>query len=162
MALIEINKNPSRRELGWFGAMFAAFFVVVGSILLWKFEARTAACAVWIAAGCVTFIYYAIPPIRRSVFLAWLYSVSLAASGVGGAVLATFIVSFTVASVPGGRVLSMVPALGTVGIPIDGLAVLLGVDRVPDMARTATNVTGTLTATVVVDRIEQRLETRHK
>ncbi len=94
------------------------------------------------------------------VFLAWLYSVSLAASGVGGAVLATFIVSFTVASVPGGSVLSMVPALGTVGIPIDGLAVLLGVDRVPDMARTATNVTGTLTATVVVDRIEQRLESR--
>jgi Na+/H+-dicarboxylate symporter len=94
------------------------------------------------------------------VFLAWLYSVSLAASGVGGAVLATFIVSFTVASVPGGSVLSMVPALGTVGIPIDGLAVLLGVDRVPDMARTATNVTGTLTATVVVDRIEERLESK--
>ena len=92
------------------------------------------------------------------VFLAWLYGVSLAASGIGGAVLATFIVSFTVASVPGGSVLSMVPALTTVGIPIDGLAVLLGVDRVPDMARTATNVTGTLTATVVVDRIERRLE----
>ncbi len=92
------------------------------------------------------------------VFLAWLYSVSLAASGIGGAVLATFIVSFTVASVPGGSVLSMVPALGTLGIPIDGLAVLLGVDRVPDMARTATNVTGTLVATVVVDRLERRLE----
>jgi len=94
------------------------------------------------------------------VFLAWLYSVSLAASGIGGAVLATFIVSFTVASVPGGSVLSMVPALMTVGIPIDGLAVLLGVDRVPDMARTATNVTGTLTATVVVDRMEQRVEAK--
>lgn len=92
------------------------------------------------------------------VFLAWLYGVSLAASGISAAVLATFIVSFTVASVPGGSVLSMAPALGTVGIPLDGLAVLLGVDRVPDMARTATNVTGTLTATVVVDRMEQRLE----
>ena len=90
------------------------------------------------------------------VFLAWLYSISLAASGVGAAVLATFIVSFTVASVPGGSVLSMIPALATVGIPIDGVAVLLGVDRVPDMARTATNVTGTLTATVVVDRMEKR------
>jgi Na+/H+-dicarboxylate symporter len=96
------------------------------------------------------------------VFLAWLYGVSLAASGIGGAVLATFIVSFTVASVPGGSVLSMVPALGTVGIPIDGLAVLLGVDRVPDMARTATNVTGTLTATVVVDRMERRLEEKKR
>jgi Na+/H+-dicarboxylate symporter len=92
------------------------------------------------------------------VFLAWLYGVSLAATGIGAAVLATFIVSFTVASVPGGSVLSMVPALITVGIPIDGLAVLLGIDRVPDMARTATNVTGTLTAAVVVDRMEKRWE----
>ena len=90
------------------------------------------------------------------VFLAWLYGVSLAVSGIGAAVLATFIVSFTVASVPGGSVLSMAQALATVGIPIDGIAVLLGVDRVPDMARTATNVTGTLTATVVVDRMERR------
>jgi Na+/H+-dicarboxylate symporter len=90
------------------------------------------------------------------VFLAWLYGVSLAVSGIGGAVLATFIVSFTVPSIPGGSVLSLAPALGTVGIPLDGLAVLLGVDRIPDMARTATNVTGTLTATVLVDRVEER------
>ena len=97
------------------------------------------------------------------VFLAWLYGVSLAVSGIGGAVLATFIVSFTVASVPGGSVLSMAPAMGTVGIPLDGIAVLLGVDRVPDMARTATNVTGTLTATALVDRLEQRWsESEHR
>jgi Na+/H+-dicarboxylate symporter len=88
------------------------------------------------------------------VFLAWLFSIPLPAAGIGGAVLATFIVSIAVASVPGGSVLSMAPALGTVGIPLDGIAVLLGVDRIPDMARTATNVTGTLTATVVVDRME--------
>jgi len=90
------------------------------------------------------------------VFLAWLYGVSLAISGIGGAVLATFIVSFTVPSIPGGSVLSLAPAIGTVGIPLDGLAVLLGVDRIPDMARTATNVTGTLAATVIVDRLERR------
>ncbi len=88
------------------------------------------------------------------VFLAWLYGVSLAVSGIGGAVLATFIVSFTVPGIPGGSILSLAPALGTVGIPLDGMAVLLGVDRIPDMARTATNVTGTLAATVVVDRLE--------
>lgn len=88
------------------------------------------------------------------VFLAWLFGVPLEASGIGGAVLATFVVSFTVASVPGGSVLSLAPALGTVGIPLDGMAILLGVDRIPDMARTATNVTGTLTATVVVERLE--------
>jgi DAACS family dicarboxylate/amino acid:cation (Na+ or H+) symporter len=88
------------------------------------------------------------------VFLAWLFRVPLGLPGLGGAVLATFVVSFTVPSIPGGSVLSLAPALGTVGIPLDGLAVLLGVDRIPDMARTATNVTGTLAATVVVDRVE--------
>jgi Na+/H+-dicarboxylate symporter len=66
-------------------------------------------------------------------------------------VLATFIVSFTVPGIPAGGVVSLAPALGAVGVPLDGLAVLLGVDRVPDMARTATNVTGILAAAVVVD-----------
>ncbi|NIM52141.1 MAG: cation:dicarboxylase symporter family transporter [Gemmatimonadales bacterium] len=88
------------------------------------------------------------------VYLAWLYGVPLAVSGIGGAVLAVFIVSFTVPSIPGGSVVSLAPALGTIGIPLDGMAVLLGVDRIPDMARTATNVTGTLTATVLMDRLE--------
>jgi Na+/H+-dicarboxylate symporter len=88
------------------------------------------------------------------VFLAWLYGIPLAAGGIGAAVLATFIVSFAVASIPGGSVLSMAPAIANVGIPIDGLAILLSVDRIPDMARTATNVTGTLTAMVLVDALE--------
>ena len=89
------------------------------------------------------------------VFLAWLYRVPLPAAGVLGALGATVLVSFTVAGVPGGSVLSLAPALGTIGIPLDGMAVLLGVDRIPDMARTATNVTGTLAATVVMDRLEK-------
>ncbi len=88
------------------------------------------------------------------VFLAWLYGVPLPLTGIGGALLATFIVSFTVPSIPGGSVLSLAPALGTIGIPLDGMAVLLGVDRIPDMARTATNVTRTLAITVIVDRME--------
>jgi Na+/H+-dicarboxylate symporter len=86
------------------------------------------------------------------VFLAWLFGVPLAATGIGGAVLATFIVSFTVAGVPAGGVVSLAPALGAVGVPLEGLGILLGVDRIPDMARTATNVTGILTAAVVADR----------
>ncbi len=87
------------------------------------------------------------------VFLAWLFGVPLPAASVGGAVLATFIVSFTVAGIPAGGVVSLAPALGTVGVPLDGLGVLLGVDRIPDMARTTTNVAGILAAAVVMDKI---------
>jgi Na+/H+-dicarboxylate symporter len=87
------------------------------------------------------------------VFLAWLFGVPLAAAGIGGAVLATFIVSFTVAGIPAGGVFSLAPALGSVGVPLDGLGILLGVDRIPDMARTTTNVAGILAAAVLMDKV---------
>lgn len=87
------------------------------------------------------------------VFLAWLFGVPLEAAGVGGAVLATFIVSFTVAGIPAGGVFSLAPALGSVGVPLDGLGILLGVDRIPDMARTTTNVAAILAAAVVMERV---------
>ncbi len=84
------------------------------------------------------------------VFLAWLYGVPLPAAGLGGAILATFLVAFTVAGVPSGSVVSLAPALSHVGVPLDGLGVLLGIDRIPDMLRTAVNVTGTITAALVL------------
>ncbi len=74
MALIAINKNPSRKELLWFGAIFALFFGVIGALLLWKFDARTAAYVIWAAAGAVTVLYYIIPPVRRPLYLGWLYA----------------------------------------------------------------------------------------
>ena len=85
------------------------------------------------------------------VFLASLYDVPLPGAMVAGAVLATFLASLTVAPVPSASIVSLVPALDTVGVPQAGLAVLLGVDRIPDMFRSATNVLGHLTAAVVVD-----------
>lgn len=87
------------------------------------------------------------------VFLAWLYGMSLPATSIGGPVVATFMVSFTVAGIPAGGVVSLAPALDSVGVPLDGLGVLLGVDRIPDMARTATNVAGIVAAAVVMDRL---------
>jgi Na+/H+-dicarboxylate symporter len=87
------------------------------------------------------------------VFLAWLFSMPLPVASIGGAVLATFIVSFTIAGIPSGGVVGMAPALGSVGIPLDGLGVLIGVDRIPDMARTALNVEGILVAAAVLDRL---------
>lgn len=90
------------------------------------------------------------------VFLAWLYQTPISAPALGVAVLAVALVSVTVAGVPSGSVLALAPALGTVGVPLDGLAVLLGVDRIPDMARTATNVTGTVTAAAAAERWKEK------
>ncbi len=73
MGLIEINRNPSRRELAWFGAIFALFFAIVGALVRWQFDAPRAGNVVWIAAGTVTVLYYALPPVRRLLYLAWMY-----------------------------------------------------------------------------------------
>jgi Na+/H+-dicarboxylate symporter len=89
------------------------------------------------------------------VFLASVYAVPIPAAGLGAAVLATFLVSITVAPVPSASVVTLAPALDTVGIPLAGLAILLGVDRIPDMFRTGTNVTGSMAAAVVVEGLTE-------
>lgn len=86
------------------------------------------------------------------VFLAWLYAVPLPPTAIGGAVLATVLVSFTVAAVPSAAVVTLAPALGHVGVPLDGMGVLLGVDRIPDMLRTVANVTGHMAVGAVANR----------
>src|SRR5256884_418049 len=75
--------------------------------------------------------------------------------------LAVFLASLTVASVPSASIVSLVPAFTATGLPLTGLQLLLGLDRIPDMFRTMTNVFGTLTAATVVDAVESRTETGH-
>ncbi len=73
MGLITINKNPSRRDLSIFGALFAAFFGLIGGLIWWKFEAATVAYVVWSIAAAITFVFYALPPIRKPIYLGWIY-----------------------------------------------------------------------------------------
>ena len=86
------------------------------------------------------------------VFLADLFEVPFPAAAVGGAVLATFLVSLTVAPVPSSGVVTLAPALDTVGIPLSGLTILLGIDRIPDMFRSTVNLLGQITTSVVVEK----------
>jgi Na+/H+-dicarboxylate symporter len=86
------------------------------------------------------------------VFLAFLYDVPIPAAAVGAAILATFLVSLTVAPVPSSGVVTLAPALDAVGIPIAGLAILLGIDRIPDMMRSAINVLSQISVAALVDR----------
>ena len=86
------------------------------------------------------------------VFLANFYNVPIPILAVGGAILALFLVALTVAPVPSSSVVTLAPALDAVGIPISGLAVLLGVDRIPDMFRTVVNAHGQIVATVQIER----------
>ena len=49
----------------------------------------------------------------------------------------------------------MVPVLMAAGLPVEGMGILLGVDTIPDMFRTATNVTADMSAAVVLGRGEE-------
>lgn len=85
-------------------------------------------------------------------FIARLYGIHF-----GGAQLVTLVVtaiatSFSIPGIPGGSIIAMVPVLAAVGLPMEGLGILLGVDTIPDIFRTTANVTGQLAAAVIVDR----------
>ena len=86
------------------------------------------------------------------VFLAYLYDVPIPMAAIGAAMLATFLVSLTVAPVPSSGVVTMAPALDAVGVPVAGLAIILGIDRIPDMMRSAVNVLAQMSTAVLVNR----------
>ena len=92
-------------------------------------------------------------------FVARLYGVALGLTDALQAGAAVFLTSLTVASVPSASIVSLVPAFAATGLPLAGLSLLLGFDRIPDMFRTTTNVVGHLTGAVVVAAVEgEKLE----
>ncbi len=62
-------------DLRWFGVIFALFFAIVGGLGHWKFGAPTAGTVIWLTAAGLTLLYYALPPLRRPLYLGWMYVV---------------------------------------------------------------------------------------
>ncbi len=89
------------------------------------------------------------------VFLARLYGVPLDAQQLVTIALMSVVTTFSVPGIPGGSIIVMVPVLLAAGLPVDGVGLLLGVDTVPDMFRTTTNVTGDMAAATVLARYEE-------
>ena len=52
----------------------------------------------------------------------------------------------------------MMLVMATVGVPPEGIAIILGVDRILDMSRTTLNVCGDISASVYVDRVDRDME----
>jgi Na+/H+-dicarboxylate symporter len=85
-------------------------------------------------------------------FLARLYGFDLAPAQLVAIAVTAVLTSFSVPGVPGGSILVMVPVLLAAGLPVEGVGILLGVDTIPDMFRTTTNVTGHMTAAAILAR----------
>jgi proton glutamate symport protein len=91
-----------------------------------------------------------------AVFIARIYGVPLSGAQIATIVATAIVTSFSIPGIPGGSIVAMVPVLAAVGLPIEGIGILLGVDTIPDMFRTTANVTGQLAAAAIVDRAERR------
>jgi DAACS family dicarboxylate/amino acid:cation (Na+ or H+) symporter len=92
-------------------------------------------------------------------FLAQFYGVQLSLSAQALVVLVSVLAGIGTAGVPGGSLPLMVPILQSVGVPGEGIGIILGIDRLLDMSRTVLNVTGDITAAVYVAHSEGRLPT---
>jgi Na+/H+-dicarboxylate symporter len=89
-----------------------------------------------------------------ALFLASLYGVSLAGVQYAIVISTVFLMTFSVAAVPSATLFTLAPVLIAAGVPVEGIALLLGVDRIPDMFRTGLNCLGHMTAAAVVARGE--------
>jgi DAACS family dicarboxylate/amino acid:cation (Na+ or H+) symporter len=87
-------------------------------------------------------------------FLAQVFNVELTLAQQLTVVLLAVLAGIGTAGVPGGSLPLVVLVLQTVGVPADGIAIILGVDRILDMSRTVLNVTGDITAAAYVARSE--------
>ncbi|QGQ47750.1 cation:dicarboxylate symporter family transporter [Metabacillus sediminilitoris] len=89
-----------------------------------------------------------------AVFIAQMYGIDLSLSQQISLMLVLMVTSKGIAGVPGVSFVVLLATLGTVGIPIEGLAFIAGIDRILDMARTAVNVVGNSLAAVVISKWE--------
>ena len=87
-----------------------------------------------------------------AVFIARLYGADLTTAQVLTAAATAVLTSFSIPGIPGGSIIAMVPVLASVGLPTEGIGVLLGVDTIPDAFRTTANVTGQMAAAVIAER----------
>ncbi|MBM3305203.1 MAG: dicarboxylate/amino acid:cation symporter [Candidatus Aminicenantes bacterium] len=97
-----------------------------------------------------------------AVFIAQVYGMNLGLGDQLTIVLTATLASIGTAGAPAMGVLMLVIVLKQVGIPLEGIALILGVERILDMARTTMNITGDIAAAVVIAHSEGELNPPHK
>lgn len=94
-----------------------------------------------------------------AIFIAQLYGIDLTITQQIVLVLTLMITSKGIAGVPGVSFVVLLATLGSVGIPLEGLAFIAGIDRILDMARTVLNVIGNALAVLVISKWEGQFDT---
>ncbi len=89
-----------------------------------------------------------------AIFIAQIYGMDLAVGQQVTIVVSATLASIGAAGVPGAGMITLAMVLTAIGVPTEGLALILGVDRLLDMFRTAINVVGDSTACAFMGRLE--------
>ena len=93
-----------------------------------------------------------------TVFIAQAYSVDIGLGGYMMVILTATMASIGTAGVPGVGLITLALVLQQVGLPVEGIALIIGVDRLLDMLRTAINVGGDATVAAIVAKSEGKLD----
>lgn len=91
-----------------------------------------------------------------TIFIAKCYGVDLTLLQMITVVLTSTLASVGVAGVPGSALIMMAMVLQAIGLPVEGIAIVAGVDKLFDMGRTCLNVTGDITCSLAVTRFMQK------
>jgi Na+/H+-dicarboxylate symporter len=93
-----------------------------------------------------------------TVFIANVYGIDLALGDYLTVILTATLASIGTAAVPSAGLIMLAMVLGQVGLPVEGIALIIGIDRLLDMLRTAINVAGDAAVTCFVARSEGALD----
>lgn len=93
-----------------------------------------------------------------AIFIAQIFGLNLTLAQQLMIILVATLASIGTAGVPGAGIVMLAMVLQQVGIPLEGIAIVLSVDRIIDMCRTAVNVTGDAVGTVIVSNSEKELD----
>ena len=93
-----------------------------------------------------------------TVFIANVYGIDLGLTDYLSVIMIATLASIGTAGVPGVGLIMLAMVLGQVGLPIEGIGIIIGVDRLLDMLRTAVNVMGDATISCIVAKSEKSLD----
>ena len=95
-----------------------------------------------------------------AIFIASCYGINLSLGEMATIVVTATLASIGTAGVPGAGMVMLAMVLQSVGLPVEGIALVAGVDRIFDMGRTVLNITGDASCAVVVSNLERKKEAK--
>lgn len=97
-----------------------------------------------------------------AIFIAQIFGIDLGLSQQLTIILTATLASIGTAGVPGAGMIMLAMVLESVGLPLEGIALVAGIDRILDMGRTTVNITGDAACTMCVDAWEKKREAKSK